>query len=162
MKNREKWVRWQSCPPHKGKGRQQVKVMQRQKCKPSRSFPHPQEDTPTFQRTPTGSSSQVVSYCGKAGSKMDPREAFQITTQIDHIYPTSTGLCCPITPQISQCSLDLFPATLSPISSFFQRLQLAISSAHSPPSHVLLVLPGAPSLCQFMGHSSQSTTGVRC
>lgn len=90
------------------------------------------------------------------------REAFQITTQIDHIYPTSTGLCCPISPQISQCSLDLFPETLSPISSFFQHLQLAMCSAHSPPSHVLFLLPGAPSLCQFMGHSSQSTTGVRC
>ena len=46
-------------------------------------------------------------------SRCVSREAFQITTQIDHIYPTSTGLCCPITPQISNvpstCSLQPYP-----------------------------------------------------
>lgn len=51
-----------------------MKVIQRQKCKPSRSFPHPQ-DTPTSQQTPTGSSSQVVSCCREVGSKMDPATA---------------------------------------------------------------------------------------
>ena len=73
-KQREKWIRRQSCPPHKAEGRQQVKVMQRRKCKPSHSFPHPQ-DTLTSQQTPTGSSSQVVSCCREVGSKMDPATA---------------------------------------------------------------------------------------
>lgn len=145
-----------------------MKVMQRQKCKSSCSFLHPQEDTPTSQRTPTGSSSQVVSCCQEVGSKMDPATApvggikrsisnnHINRSHLSHFNRPCAAPSPPRSPNVpSSCSLQ-------PISSFFQLLQLAMCSAHSPASHVLLLLPRAPSLCHFMGHSSQSTTGARC